>query len=68
MHAFKTDLGIPLYRFIIEKKLFYAHKDMKSGISATEAAQKYGFSDYSCFYRHYKKLFGTAPSEKSSKW
>ena len=68
MHAFKTDLDIPPYKYIIEKKLIYAHKDIKSGTSATEAAQKYGFSDYSCFYRHYKKLFGAAPSEKSSKW
>ena len=68
MHAFKTDLGIPLYKFIIEKKLLYAHKDIKAGLSATEAAQKYGFSDYSCFYRSYKKFFGSAPSSKSSEW
>ena len=67
-HAFKTDLDIPPYKYIVEKKLIYAHKDITSGLSATEAARKYGFSDYSCFYRHYKKLFGTAPSSKSSKW
>jgi len=68
MHAFKTDLHIPLYKYIIEKKLIYAHKDIMSDISPTEVCSKYGFSDYSCFYRHYKKHFGSSPSVKSSKW
>lgn len=66
MHAFKTDLNISVYKYIIEKKLIYAHKDIKSGVPATEASQRYGFADYSCFYRHYKKHFGFSPSEKSS--
>lgn len=68
MHAFKTDLRIPLYKYIIEKKLIYAHKDIISGLSPIEVCSKYVFSDYSCFYRHYKKHFGCSPSEKTSKW
>ncbi|MBE6583955.1 MAG: AraC family transcriptional regulator [Ruminococcaceae bacterium] len=68
MHAFKSDLDLPLYKYIIEKKLIYAHKDIISGMSPTQVSQKYGFSDYSCFYRHYKKHFGGPPSVKSSKW
>ena len=67
-HAFKADLEMPLYRYIIEKKLIYAHKEINAGVSATEAARKYGFSDYSCFYRHYKNYFGASPSERPSKW
>ena len=66
--AFKTDLDISPYKYIIEKKLIYAHQDISSGLSPTEASQKYGFLDYSCFYRHYKKIFGFSPSEKSIKW
>ena len=68
IHAFKADLHIPPYKYIIEKKLIYAHKDIISGISPTEVCSKYGFSDYSCFYRHYKKHFGSSPSVKFSKW
>jgi AraC-like DNA-binding protein len=69
LHSFKSDLNISVYKYIIEKKLIYAHKDIQSGAtSATQACQKYGFSDYSCFYRHYKKYFGASPSEKSSRW
>ncbi len=68
MHAFKADLHIPLYKYIIEKKLIYAHKDIISGLSPIEVCSKYGFSDYPCFYRHYKKHFGISPSVKSSKW
>lgn len=67
-HTFKADLDISPYKYIIQKKLIYAHKDISSGMPATEASQKYAFSDYSCFFRHYKKYFGFSPSEKSSKW
>ena len=68
MRAFKHDLHMPPYKYIVEKKLIYAHKDIRAGKTATEVSQKYGFSDYSCFYRHYKKHFGVSPSEKDTKW
>ena len=62
MHAFKTELNIiPAYKYIIEKKLIYAHKDIIASILPTEVSSKYGFSDYSCFYRHYKNHFGISP-------
>lgn len=67
-HSFKTDLDISIYKYIVQKKLTLAHKDIKRGLSAKEVSQKYAFSDYSCFYRHYKKHFGFAPSQKSSPW
>lgn len=67
-HSFKVDLDIPIYKYIVQKKLILADKDIKRGVSATEVSQKYAFSDYSCFYRHYKKYFGFAPSQNSTLW
>ena len=64
-HTFKKDLNVPLYKYITEKKLIFAHKDIKSGIPATTVSKKYAFADYSCFFRHYKKYFGFPPSSKN---
>ena len=67
-HKFSSEMKIPLHRYIILKKLTHAQIDIKKGVPLTEVCYKYGFSDYSCFYRHYKKHFGVSPSVKSSKW
>jgi len=47
----------------MQKKIFAAHNDLINGNSATAAAGKYHFNDYSTFYRLYKKTFGTPPSD-----
>lgn len=65
-HVFKKDMDIPIYKFILEKKLLLANKKILSGFPATVAANECGFKDYSGFYRQYKKMYGHAPSEK--KW
>lgn len=67
-HTFKAELNISLYKYIIEKKLICAHIDIQSGMPAAAVCEKYAFSDYSCFYRHYKKRFGVAPTKNSRQW
>lgn len=67
-HAFSSDLKIPLYKYIIEKKLMHAHIDILNGMLPSTVCQKYSFSDYSCFYRHYKKRFGVSPSARIQSW
>lgn len=67
-HRFSAEMKISIYRYIILKKLTYAQIDIKKGMPLTEACYKFGFPDYSCFYRHYKKVFGTSPSDKNAKW
>lgn len=67
-HKFSSEMKISLHRYIILKKLTCAQIDIKKGVPLTEVCYKYGFSDYSCFYRHYKKVYGTSPSEKNAKW
>ncbi len=67
-HEFKKDLNMSVYKYVIEKKLIGAHIDIMSGTPAVKACEGYGFSDYSCFYRHYKKRFGASPTSNTAKW
>lgn len=65
-HLFKEDLHIPIYKYILEKKLVLAHQKIESGVYATQAALECGFNDYSGFYKQYKKMFGHSPAFKAS--
>ncbi len=56
-HKFSKELNIPVYRYIIQKRLSVAHNLILSGESMTAAANQTGFPDYSCFYRLYKKYY-----------
>ncbi len=57
-HKFKTELNISVYMYITKKRLSAAHSMITKGEAMTSAAIKCGFSDYSCFYRLYKKYYG----------
>lgn len=56
-HKFSKELNIPIYRYITKKRLSEAHKRIESGETHASAALNCGFSDYSCFYRLYKKYY-----------
>lgn len=56
-HKFKKEMNISIYQYITKKRLAEAHKLIIEGKSYTFAAQNSGFSDYSCFYRLYKKYY-----------
>ncbi len=56
-HKFSKELDISIYLYITKKRLMEAHKLIKKGELSTSAAIKCGFSDYSCFYRLYKKYY-----------
>ena len=63
-HIFKKEMGIPLHKFILKKRLISAYGKIENGESATKAAADCGFNDYSGFYKQYKKMFGASPSDK----
>lgn len=62
-HKFKKDMNISLYKFILEKKIIVANQKIMSGENPTQVASDCGFSDYSGFYKQFKKMFGKPPSK-----
>ena len=66
--TFRKDMNISIYQYILRKKLMVARQKIEEGEPATSAALQCGFSDYSGFYKQYKKMFGTSPSQKSERF
>ena len=60
-NLFSQNMHIGLKKYITQKKIYAARADMLQGLMPNAACEKYGFGDYSGFYRLYKKTFGTAP-------
>ncbi len=61
-HTFMRELHIPLYQYMLKKRLFTARQRIRAGQPATAVAADLGFHDYSGFYKQYKKIFGHSPS------
>lgn len=66
--TFKKDMNISVYQYILRKKLILAKQKIQDGESATSTALLCGFNDYSSFYKQYKKMFGTSPSERAGRF
>ena len=63
-HLFLKHLQTTPRRYIVEKRLFRAKRELRQGKLPTLVAQECGFADYTSFYRNYKFFFGYAPSEE----
>lgn len=63
--VFRKATGTTLLHYVSHKKIATANHYMMQGDSASEASLKVGFSDYSVFYRSYKKFFGHAPTHNT---
>ncbi len=61
-NMFSSEMKVGLRQYVTTRKIKAAHSDMADGLSAGEAALKYGFEEYSTFYRLYKKICGASPS------
>lgn len=60
-HLFQKQLGVPFYRCVVQRKLIHAKNQILSGASLRETAETCGFSDYSSFFRMFKKEYGVSP-------
>ncbi len=60
--AFKKHNGISVHGYINQKRVMYAKQLIESGETASSAAYRVGFGDYSAFYRAYVKLLGKSPT------
>ena len=59
--VFKKSQGCTLYAYVMKKRLLWARQKIKEGNSAGEVAYLCGFTEYSSFYRQYKRMFGVSP-------
>ena len=62
--AFKKHSGVSIHSYITQKRVVYAKQLIESGETASGAAYKVGFGDYSAFYRAYIKVIGKSPTAK----
>lgn len=61
---FMKHMQITPQKYISQKRLLIAQKEIRALAKPTEIYTLCGFSDYSSFYRAYKKYFGYPPSEE----
>ncbi len=64
--SFKKYSGVSIHAYITQKRVMYAKRLIESGETASGAAYKVGFGDYSAFYRAYVKVIGKPPTSKQT--
>ncbi|MCB1167577.1 MAG: helix-turn-helix transcriptional regulator [Leptospiraceae bacterium] len=62
MRLFKEEMGIPIRRFILWRRILKAVHLLSDGLNLTEAAHEAGFADSAHLSRTFKKNFGIQPS------
>ncbi len=61
---FSKVLHMPIMTYIKYKKIIAAHREIIEGNKkASDVALKYGFNEYTTFYRNYKKVIGHPPAD-----
>lgn len=66
LRSFKSMTGLTVHQFILQKRLIAACEHMRKGAAPNVAAPLCGFSDYSSFYRNFKRAYGISPKEYCS--
>lgn len=58
---FTANMNISLHKYIVQKKMSFAKQELLSGESIHLICEKFGFGDYSTFYRAFQREFGMSP-------
>lgn len=62
-HLFQQTLGVSFYRYVTQRRLIAAKSLIEKGVLLEDAALQSGFSDYSGFYRAFRREFGISPRQ-----
>ena len=62
--TFRQSTGVSIWDYVILKRLTAARRAIRHGTPAAIAAKEAGYTDYSSFYRQYKKRFEITPEEE----
>ncbi len=62
-HLFKNETGITPHGYVIKKRLLLSKELIENGHPITEIYNRCGFSDYTHFFRAFKKEFGITPKQ-----
>lgn len=60
--AFRAATGSSVWAYILVKRLLFARELIRAGQPAALSAARAGFTDYSSFYRQYRRRFGVCPT------
>jgi AraC-like DNA-binding protein len=63
MHLFKTQIGVPIRKYILWRRLLKSIEYVSLGKSLSDSAMESGFSDVAHYNRTFKKMFGITPTE-----
>lgn len=61
-HSFKQQTGVPVYHYVLIKKIVLAKTLLARGLSAQQTCEQAGFGDYNNFSRTFKKYVGVSPA------
>ncbi len=60
-HGFKRMMGITVFQYICNRRLYRARQLIMGGEGLAQAARRCGFGNYSAFYRAFKAAYGASP-------